>query len=474
MNNAHWQQNRGVVERIIVEGDLILETPASLSNGERDVVTNAPLLLDPLEGYALLTGTSLAGALRNYLREREVGYGQTDQAGSLCVQLFGGLRQNDEGQQSPLITYDALSTARPITELRDGVKLDPKTRTAENRKKFDVEILEADTIFPIRVELLVIKGHEQALTRGLAIALQGFEKCEIYLGGRKRRGLGRCRVKEWRVYRYNLTQASGLIDWLDNTGEPQTGSDIATLLSLDSRDFPDERRSFSIKATFALDSSLLIRSGSGEAAAPDMVHLHSSRGGKTVPVLSGTSLAGALRARAERIVKTIGQDKSLVETMFGPVIEPGKKPSASRVVVGEGEIGDGVDDLIQSRVKIDRFTGGSYPGALFNQQPVFGRVNGQTAVSIDLVLRAAAGDNKYFEAEIGLLLLLLKDLWTGDLPLGGEASVGRGRLQGLSAELKLDEQQSWRLKQTAAGVAIEEGDEAGLEKFVQALREVVL
>ena len=40
------------------------------------------------------------------------------------------------------------------------------------------------------------------------------------------------------------------------------------------------------------------------------------------------------------------------------------------------------------------------------------------------------------DAEIGLLLLLLKDLWTGDLTVGSESSVGRGRLQGISATLK--------------------------------------
>jgi hypothetical protein len=34
------------------------------------------------------------------------------------------------------------------------------------------------------------------------------------------------------------------------------------------------------------------------------------------------------------------------------------------------------------------------------------------------------------------LLVLLKDLWTGDLPLGGESGVGRGRLRGLSATLE--------------------------------------
>jgi len=34
------------------------------------------------------------------------------------------------------------------------------------------------------------------------------------------------------------------------------------------------------------------------------------------------------------------------------------------------------------------------------------------------------------DAEVGLLLLILKDLWTEDLPIGGEKNVGRGLLKG--------------------------------------------
>ena len=38
-------------------------------------------------------------------------------------------------------------------------------------------------------------------------------------------------------------------------------------------------------------------------------------------------------------------------------------------------------------------------------------------------------------AEKGLLMLLLKDLWAQDLPVGGEVSVGRGQLQGVCATI---------------------------------------
>lgn len=75
--------------------------------------------------------------------------------------------------------------------------------------------------------------------------------------------------------------------------------------------------------------------------------------------------------------------------------------------------------------------------------------------------------------DIGLLLLLLKDLWTEDLPLGGESSVGRGRLQGRQAELthQNGERQEWILTAVAPNrLNFEQGDPAKLQEFVDALQ----
>ncbi len=69
------------------------------------------------------------------------------------------------------------------------------------------------------------------------------------------------------------------------------------------------------------------------------------------------------------------------------------------------------------------------------------------------------------DARIGLLLLVLKDLWTGDLPLGGESSVGRGRLRGLSATIR-DGDKQWTLGQEGERVAV--NDAETLERYVKA------
>jgi len=481
-----FANSREIAKRVLVEGTLALVTPARFGGGEPDDLLDMPLLLDAVEQRALLTGASIAGALRNYLRIREVGYGRKEGSDSLCVALFGREQGAKEGPHSVLLTHDALSETpgRPSTELRDGVAIDPRTRTAEDKKKFDIELLEAGTRFTLRFELLLPEHPEeqQRLLLALAIALQGFERGEIGLGARKRRGLGRCRILgQWTVVEYDLRgRRSDLIAWLKRERPHlKTGSDIATLLGVSERANLDQRSCLTLRATFALEGSLLIRSSRGDLNAPDSVHLHSRRNGKDVPILSGTSLAGALRARALRIVNTLRPDAyqanwELVDALFGVrhTEEEQRSPdkrrtlTASRLVVHETVIQQPVTpELVQSRIKIDRFTGGAYPTALFSEQPVFAKDDTELTLYLELLSPK--------DYEIGLLLLLLKDLWTGDLPLGGEISVGRGRLRGRSATLiwkRAGQAEEWRIERDGddpndSHLKIS-GDQARLETFV--------
>ena len=450
---AQFEKSREIAERVWVEGKLELETPARFGGGEADDLLDMPLLLDSVEQRALLTGASIAGALRNYLRTRECGDLVLENPGSLCAALFGRTQAAEEGAHSVLMTHDALSEtpSRPRTELRDGVAIDGRTRTAEDKKKFDIELLAAGTQFKLRFELFLPDDltERQRLLQALAMALQGFERGEIGLGARKRRGFGACRlIGQWTMICYALKQPVELVAWLkqDRTAA-QSGSNITTLLlgDLDKTANLDQRRRFTLRATFVLDGSLLIRSGSGDVGSPDAVHLRS--GDK--PVLSGTSLAGVLRARAMRITNTLHPDQTLqnvklVDAMFGVRHTPEeqklpkarqRKLKASRLIVHETAIRDCVADRVQQRVKIDRFTGGAYPTGLFSEQPVFGIDQTEVDVHLDLL---EAQDH-----EVGLLLLLLKDLWTGDLPLGGESSVGRGRLKGKRATLNYSGKGNW-------------------------------
>jgi CRISPR/Cas system CSM-associated protein Csm3 (group 7 of RAMP superfamily) len=478
-------KSRQLSKRWVIEGDLVLQTPTHLGNGDTDGIVDMPLLLDEATGRALLPGTSLAGALRNYLRERRHGF-EKRASDTLIEALFGGEKGNDEGNQSALIIDDALG-AMPQIELRDGVRIDPITRTAKididdgvlRGYKYDLQLLEAGTTFPLRMELLLSRGNDQQqMKQMLALALHGLETGEIAIGLRKRRGFGVCRVERWRITRYDFTKPTDLLAWLAEDhpdwkfapGDQRSGQHIADLLGVSLERVEDRRNLCRIHAHFIIDGSLLIRAGFGEQdRGPDTVHLHSARpGGARKPVLSGTSLAGALRHRAERILRTIGnaaQATTMIDNMFGPArITSGDKQKArsSRLIVSETVIENPVN-LVQNRIRIDRFTGSVHGTGLFNEQPVFGK--NDTLVAIDLTLRNPQ------DAEIGLLLLLLKDLWTGDLPLGGEIGIGRGRLKGVEAVIETPQYKAKPLTISAVDGdrRLTVSDRSTLERYVAAL-----
>jgi CRISPR/Cas system CSM-associated protein Csm3 (group 7 of RAMP superfamily) len=468
------KHSRKITERIVVEANLVLQTPAHFGNGDGDEIIDMPLLVDPLDGESpFLSGASIAGALRNYLRANLRGYNVQlpelsddtsvrEERESLVTRLFGGFKGDDKGEQSPLIIDDAIGSNGGI-ELRDGVGINPQSRTADYRKLFNLEAWQAGTTFPLRFELVIREQDDAtALKQALATALHGLETGEITLGARKRRGYGQIAIQgDWRVKCYDLTTAKGLVSWLEQSGTAITNTSIATALGVSMLD-QDARCYFDVRATFSLDGALLIRGNSllGHEG-PDAMHLHARQpDGQLAPVISGTSLAGALRARARKIAQTIGVDLRIVADIFGDMDNTQKQ--ASRITVKETVIQQPTNtELVQNRISIDRFTGGVNEGALFNEQPVFG--SEQTEVALELRLINPKPSEK------GLLMLLLKDLWTSDLPLGGTSSIGRGRLKGKEAILTWRngsaESKAWRIVQEGSKLRVE-GAKDDLEEWV--------
>ncbi len=487
MENGYWHPDRSrrIAKRIVVTGLLTLSTPASFSTGEQDDVVDIPLLRDAVEPTRpLLTGASLAGALRAYLAAQE----PEDAASRHTERLFGGRQRDSEGEQSQLIIADSLGENAQV-ELRHGVRIDPQSRTAADGALYDRILWAAGTRFPLRFELIVtcekpseLPARETALRGALAAALLGLEREEIGFGGRKTRGCGQAKAGQWSVATYDMSRLADLRAWVDGRApqDVRAGDRIAALLG---EPLPGTSHEFVLRARFLLDGSLLVRTAGG-ANEPDMVQQRARQAdGTTAAILAGTGLAGALRARSLRIANTLGLDaQALIEEIYGTDMarrdedrKQGKTVAevhASRLRVSEQAVVGGEADMVQARVSIDRFTGGALETALFSEQPVFSS-GGEAAIEITLRLKRPE------EAHIGLLLLALKDLWTHDLPVGGESSVGRGRWLGEWAELEYrvpgpagGEPQRWTLRRAGAGRTaklILPENAAELERFVRAL-----
>ncbi|WP_017747896.1 RAMP superfamily CRISPR-associated protein [Scytonema hofmannii] len=153
---------RHIIKRIVVRGILILDTPTCLGSGDIEGVTDMMLLRDSISPNALLTGTSIAGALRNYLHEYECNYATHEKRQNMSAKLFGDLfaynneihfsekqklKVKEDDTQSSLIINDAISSTIPNIEIRDGVKINSVTRTVANKAKYDLELLETGTEF---------------------------------------------------------------------------------------------------------------------------------------------------------------------------------------------------------------------------------------------------------------------------------------------------------------------------------------
>ncbi|NLI82934.1 MAG: hypothetical protein GX443_14770 [Deltaproteobacteria bacterium] len=441
---------RPIRARWVITGEMVLASAAHFGGREEGSV-DMTVLRDPKEGLPLLPGTSLAGAIRSHLADVLGGY-RSDEHRDVAL-FFGAARGNDEGSQSPLIVFDALGKIPEglSEEIRAGVAINPATGTAEAHKKFDFEVLPAGTVFPLRVELIIEDPGEEGRTLGLLVsALDGLTAGEIALGMRRSRGLGAVTVRRWKAVRHDLATDRGWIRWLTSDHEKPIGDDVpghATATeavrsvspSLKMECPKDQRRRVVVDLALEFVGDLLVRSPATEPGAPDVGHLHTA--GK--PVLPGTGLGGALRAQALRIARLVRQGKGdgdlWVDRLFGPRLEgedeeaANNTAAASKLRISESFLANGAARR-QTRIAVDRFTGGVVSGALFEEAVQCG---GKLKVRLEL--------RNPDDPEIGFLLLLLKDLLSGEVPVGGAVSVGRGILKG-AAQVRWSDGKSCRIE----------------------------
>ncbi len=467
---------RRISRRIFIKADLVFSSPVIIGSQDPQDLIDLIILRDPRENKPLLPGSTMAGAIRNYLRERKYGF-RSDGSGIDPIpwqNLLMGYAKDQNGEESLLITTDSLSEHK-IVSLRDSLSMDPVTQTGEPGGKFDYEILETGASFPIRFKLQLPDEKQNEILQAAALALLGLELGEISFGAKKSRGFGQCQVTNWQIWDFDLSTFEGLRSWLswDWDNPPLAGtydSHIENALGVSVSGI-DARKRCTITATLAIKDSLQIRSEKGGPKDPDYSHLKSERsGGVQVPILSGPSIAGSLKQRCVAILNTLEhpQKDDLIKKLFG--FAEAKTAKASDLQVSEVEIqGINPTEWVQTRIKIDRFLGGAYQSALFDEMPLF--PCGDNNVTIKLEIQEPE------DREIALLLHALRDLSLADLVIGGESAIGRGTFTGREIEITTQQglnKDHWIIYQedqdklSFAG----ESDKEGLMRFQSALTEV--
>lgn len=424
--------------RLILKGKIELLSPALIGSGNNDY-SDCDIILD--EGKPFIPSTSFIGALKHYIKIN----GHDNE-----LKFFWGFTEGTSGRQSNIICSDLRSENAPEVLIRDGIKIEGATGIIADGKKYDYQVVEKGAEFNLYLEAGFNDERDVFPRRMIATIRDVLKNKKLSIGAKTNSGLGKIMLKDDQIHELHFSNKKDVFKWLKNDFNAHDKE-------FHEKPFEITGRHFSINAGLILKNSFIIRSYSETPGDPDSVSIKSGDDF----VITGTSLKGAIRNRAERIVKTLGKSTAIVTRLFGNVEDEKRSKNAvkGRIQIEE-VILPKISAELQTRIKIDRFTGGTIESALFDSMPLFS--NDEKIDNIKMTI------SKYEDHEAGLMLLVLKDIWTGDLAVGGEKNVGRGVFKGFQADIKWDNGRV-TLKNGLSGLSIDDTDKGKLEVFVEAL-----
>lgn len=365
------------------EAEATCRTPLRTGGIDGDPQT----VLESWDGTALLQGSSLAGALRGWLAADDSG---------MAERLFGS--QNTAGH---LVVSDCVFSRTAGRCTRPRLRINGAAGAADNGGKFDVTHIGSGSSFCFSLTWLGLRVCEEELA-AVERMLAALHSGEIRLGAQKSSGFGRVELTV-RKKSFDLVDPADRAAWL---ADDFSGTPLA---------LPETPRPRNV--TFVVSGqadSLLIKAGAPlmNGTGKGQYTPNLTEGGRAV--LPGSSVKGAVRARAEMIAGFLNLPRELTEDLFGRRPGDGDNGRPGRVFFEDGRLTEEKPRQI-SRIRINRFTGGVIREGLFTEEPL----------SCGVELCVSAPDEP---AACGLLLYALRDLGLGLYNLGSGGSIGRGYL----------------------------------------------
>ncbi|MCR5176852.1 MAG: hypothetical protein K6C05_08375 [Anaerovibrio sp.] len=462
MGENNYLGDAAVIARIVLTGRLVLKSPLCIGDGsgENNQGNDKDIHIQKNKsGKPFIPGTSMCGVLRCFVDE---------EMNNNSELLFGS--DDAQGSQSLVQIYDIVLENSNQT-YRDGVAIHDYTGVAKTGAKYDYEIVdhgEGD----FRLEAVIRQKQEAGKDNIREDIIRIKDKLEagIRLGAMTAKGMGLVQLKKAKLGLYDLKNNKDDVKawFMKPEAVPSDASDRMKdqLEKLPGTQVPLFEGDFELRSTMIIRTDNMDISENGNKHI-DKVFLRNSAGQYVVP---GTSIKGVLRHRARYILDRLchGQDEAVdkfINNLMGHS-ENIDSRQKSRFYVSESTLTDAVQEKIITRNRIDRITGGVMDSALFTTVPVYQEKTGEKALHIKFFIKPAKGEQDN-SAEIGLALLLFRDLWQGRIAIGGETGVGRGTLKGLSGRIVIDDVE---YTVNANGeISADNGDIKELDKFVQSL-----
>ena len=308
---------RKIGKQYQIKIELEAVTPIHVGGIDDTTLVDLSLALDG-QGRYYLPGSSLTGVLRSWM---------SDTMGSdFSDRLFGPQKtsrnnSDNDGYASFIFVEDAIVEKPLGEEIRDGVGIDRHLGTAADKIKFDRAILPRGTNFNLELTVGLPPPtskkwdlQEEDLLDALGALVAALEAGEVYLGAAKTRGLGRVKTKgNPKIAVVNLLTPQGILDSLRGIGKKQELPDITR-----------PRPQLLLEIDWQPQGPVMVKA-EPDGLTVNILPLTSAVGNQLAFVLPGSSVKGAVRFQAERILRTLGIKKILPNSPTGPTSEVEKK-----------------------------------------------------------------------------------------------------------------------------------------------------
>jgi CRISPR/Cas system CSM-associated protein Csm3 (group 7 of RAMP superfamily) len=285
---------RRIASRLKITGTLVAGGPLHVGGLDPNADVDLALATNGA-GELYVPGTSIAGPIRAWLAQplddRKIGA------------AWGYQQQSDDklesdGAASFIVVEDGPIKLPPgmKVETREGVGIDRLLGAAAEGVKYNRAVLPSGT--EIALEMTVELGEQAANTQSqVAAAIKALQDGKIQFGAAKTRGLGKVTLNGLSIRRQELLTRKGMLDTLRDE------STACELNDLDPMDFSGGP-ALDIEIQWAPRGPLMVKA-EADGVAVDTLPLVSARDNELTFVLPGSSIKGALRSQAERIVRTV-------------------------------------------------------------------------------------------------------------------------------------------------------------------------
>jgi len=300
---------RNLHSRWHISGNMITTSPLSVGGMSDGANVDLALAVNG-QGNYYIPGTSLAGALRNWMSRNYDS--QISDSIFGCIESSQG---NDDGYASFITVADIpIQQDNLYFEVRDGVGIDRDLGTAVDNFKYDRAVLPKGT--HLNISLTLERQNEisdevwQSSEQAIAHLLEALKTGKIPIGAAKTRGLGRIKLigadlgKNWDIQTHDFQTRKGILAALGYPLNEAKLEDAAQPFVYTTSTNSSQSTNLAIAISWHPVEPVMVKA-EGEGIAVDILPLTSANGSSLTFVLPGSSIKGSLRTQAERIVRTV-------------------------------------------------------------------------------------------------------------------------------------------------------------------------